>query len=92
MPLKEESNIHGQANYSDSVLPSHMNHAHNIQPLAPVINSGVSALSYEELQLGNPDSWDSCTNLIFMFGQTTSQEIDVYNIKYVSLTSLTIGS
>jgi len=39
------------------------------------------SLSYKKLQPGNPDSWDGYTNLIFIFGQTASQEIDINNIK-----------
>ena len=47
----------------------------------PAINSDVLSLPYDMYQLGNPDLWDGCTNPIFMFGQTMSQEIDVNNIK-----------
>ena len=81
MPLGREVNIYDQANHSDSMLSPHVGYAHNIQPLAPAINSSVSALPYKELQLGNSNSWDSYTNLISMFSQTASQEIDIYNIK-----------
>ena len=47
----------------------------------PSINSGISSLSYKLCQPDNPKSWDGQTNPIFMFGQTSSQEIDVNNIK-----------
>jgi len=49
--------------------------------LAPAINSNVSSLSYKLCQLGNPKSWDSHTNPTSMFSQTSSQKIDVNNIK-----------
>ena len=49
MPLGGESNIQGQANPSDCVVLPHVGHAHNMQPQAPAINSGISSLSYEEL-------------------------------------------
>jgi len=81
MPLGEESNIQDQANPSDCMALPHVGHAHNMQPQAPAINSGISSLSYEELQLGNSDLWDGHTNPISMFGQIASQEIDVNNIK-----------
>ena len=36
---------------------------------------------YIELQLDNPNLWDGYINLISMFGQNNTQEIDVNNIK-----------
>ena len=76
------------------MVPPHVGHALNMQPQVPHvdqapnmhsqvpdINIGISSLSYEELQLGNPYLWDGCTNLIFMFSQTATQEINVNNIK-----------
>ena len=54
-PLGEESNIQDQTNSSDYVAPPHVDHIHNIQPQVPAINSGISSLLYEELQLDNPD-------------------------------------
>jgi len=44
-------------------------------------NSGSSLLLYIELQLDNPNLWDGYINLISMFGQNNTQEIDVNNIK-----------
>ena len=79
--MEVESNVHSQANHPNSMSLPHVGHACNIQSQVPTINSRVLALSYEELQLGNYNLWDGCTNLISMFGQTTSQEIDINNIK-----------
>jgi len=53
-----------------------MGHVHNTQSQVPAINGGISFLSYEELQPGNPNLWDGHTNLISIFSQ-----IDVNNIK-----------
>ena len=55
-PLGRESNIHGQTNNSDSVLPSYVGYIYNTQPQALAINIGILSLSYEELQLGNSNS------------------------------------
>ena len=55
MPLGGESNIYDQTNNSDSMPLPHVGHAHNMQSQVPAINSGISSLSYEELQLGNPN-------------------------------------
>ena len=63
------SNIHDQANNADSMPLPHVSHVHNTQPQAPTINSSVSSLSYEELQLGNSDLWNDHTNLISLFDQ-----------------------
>jgi len=46
-----------------------MGHVHNTQSQVPAINSGISFLSYEELQPGNPNLWDGHTNLISIFSQ-----------------------
>ena len=56
MPMGGKSNVHGQANYPDSMPLSHIGHTCNMQLQAPTINSSILSLSYEELQLGNPDS------------------------------------
>ena len=89
IPLGGKSNIHGQANNSDSMALPYVDHALNMQPQVPHvghainahsqvpdINIGTSSLSYEELQLGNPDLWDGRTYPISLFGQTATQEID----------------
>jgi len=47
----------------------------------PAFNSGSSLLLYIELQPDNPNLWDGYINLISMFGQNNTQEIDVNNIK-----------
>lgn len=47
----------------------------------PAINSSASSFPYEMCQPDNPESWDGCTNLILLFGQTLLQEINVNNIK-----------
>ena len=46
-----------------------------------IINFDLSLLSYRDLQPDNSDSWDGHTNLISMFGQNNTQNIDVSNIK-----------
>ncbi len=74
-------NIYGQTNPSDNVSMSHIGYVYTTPPTMPAINSDVLSLPYDMYQLGNPDLWDGCTNPIFMFGQTMSQEIDVNNIK-----------
>ena len=76
--------------YIDYVLNTqpqvpHVGYAINIYLQVLDINIGTLSLLYEELQLGNPNLWNSRTNPIFLFGQTATQEIDVNNIK----TSLT---
>ena len=53
----------------------------------PAINSGFSSLPYNLCQPGNLEFWDGYTNLIFMFGQTLFQEIDIDNIK-ISLSQI----
>ena len=69
------------------MLLPYVGYTHNIQPQVLAINNGILSLLYEELHLGNFDLWNSCTNLISMFGQTASQKIDVNNIK-ISLTHI----
>ena len=71
-PKGGKSNIHDPANNTNSMPLSHVGLAYNIHPQVPAINSSVFSLSYEELQLDNPNSWDGHTNPISMFGQNTS--------------------
>ena len=59
----------------------HVGHAINMYSQVLDINIGTLSLLYKELQPGNPDSWNSCTYRISLFGQTATQEIDVNNIK-----------
>ena len=44
-------------------------------------NLSPPALSYEELQPANNNSWDSRTNPTSLFGRLETQDIDVNNIK-----------
>ena len=76
-----ESNIYSPANNTDSMAPPHIGLAYNMYSQVPAINSSISSLLYEELQLGNSNLWNVYTNPISMFGQNTSQEINVNNIK-----------
>jgi len=80
-PKRGESNIQVPANNIDSIPLSHVSNANNTCPQAFAINSSISSLLYVKLQLDNPESWDGYTNLISMFGQNNTQEIDVNNIK-----------
>jgi len=75
-----ESNIQVLANNKASKPMPHIELAMNMCLQVPVFNSISSSLLYAELQLGNPDSWNSYINLISLFGQNNTQEIDVNNI------------
>ena len=75
-----ESNIQVPMNNKASEPMPHVELATNTCPQVPVFNSVSSSLPYVELQPGNPDSWDGRTNLISLFGQNDTQEIDVNNI------------
>ena len=80
-PKEGKSNIQVPANNIDSMPLSHVSNANNMYPQAFAINSGISSLLYVKLQLDNPKSWDGHTNLISIFRQNNTQEINVNNIK-----------
>jgi len=80
-PKGGKLNIQVSANNINSMPLSHVSNANNMCPQVFAINSGISSLLYVKLQLDNPESWDSHTNLISMFRQNNTQEIDINNIK-----------
>lgn len=81
MSLGGHSNTNGQNFNSNNIFLPYVGHTQTSLPPTPNINCRVSTLPYELCQLDNPKSWNGHTNSIFMFGQTSFQEINVDNIK-----------
>jgi len=66
-----ESNIQVLANNKASESMLRVELAMNMCSQVPVFNS-VLSLPYAELQLGNPNWWDGCINLISLFRQNNT--------------------
>ena len=79
--VERESNTQAQVALNLSIPTTCMNLNTTMGPKQAINSLSPPTLLYEELQLANINSWDSCTHPISLFGRLMTQDINVNNIK-----------